>query len=296
MLQYVLNGVITASVLGLAGLGFVFQHRLAKFFNFSYASTFLVAPYACWVVLQGLPRSSTAMFFVAALVGVGCSVLFGLALEISLFRRLRIRGGGVLVPLLVSLGAYVAVQNAISLFAGDDTKVVWSGPARTGREVRVGPAVGRITDAQLVTLAVTVLVGGATIAMVGKTNLGLVLRAVADDSHLARVQGLNTNVIHMYAQGVASAIAGVAGLCSAIQTDLNPNVGLEVLLTVAAVMAIGGVVSLPGVLTGALALGLLESFSPLVADNRWQDTIVFGLLLVLLVVRPSGLLGRITDS
>jgi branched-subunit amino acid ABC-type transport system permease component len=293
MLQLILNSIIAASVYGLAGFGFVLHHRLAGFFDFSYAASFIVAPYLCWGLLHVAGDQGHLALSVCALGGIAGAGFLALAFE-QVFRLLRTRKAGPLVALLVSLALYIVVQNVISVVTRDETKTVLVGQARLGHLVSVGAASGRITDTQLTILFVAVAVGAIGTAVVYQTRVGRTLRAVANDSDLSLVHGLNVDAIHRYVQISGGAVCGLAGICNAIESDLNPTAGLGILLRVTAAMVIGGgaTAGIPGIMLGSLALGVFESFSPLILQNRWQDTIVFGLLILLLVAYPRALAGK----
>jgi branched-chain amino acid transport system permease protein len=292
MFQATLNAVFVASVYALVGLGFGWHYRLTKFFDFSYAVIFVIAPYACWGLLQFVRTRTLLAFWVCSIVGIACAIVFAAMLESFLFRPLRARSAGVLVPLLVSLGIYIVMQNAISLVAGDEMKTIWFVPAREGRLIEVGHVAGRMTNSQLTTVLLAILVYVMSLAIMYRSQVGLMLRAVADNADLGRVHGLNVNRLHVLGQGFGSIMCGIGGLCYAVDMDITPGVGLNILLKVAAALVIGGIGSLSGIMAGCFAIGLLENFTPFVLENRWQDTIVFSLLLILLLVRPAGLLGR----
>jgi branched-chain amino acid transport system permease protein len=290
--QATLNAIFVASVYALVALGFGWHYRLAKFFDFSYAVIFVVAPYACWTLLQFTRSRTLLTFWVCSAAGIACAIVFASTLESFLFRPLRARSAGALTQLLISLGVYVIMQNVISLTAGDEMKTIWVAPAKEGRLIEVGRMAGRITNSQLATVLLAILVYVISIAIMYRSQVGLMLRAVADNADLARIHGVNVNRIQVFGQGLGSIMCGIGGLCYAVDMDMTPGAGLNILLKVAAALAIGGIGSLSGIMAGCFAVSLLENFTPFILENRWQDTIVFSCLLVLLLVRPAGLLGR----
>src|ERR1700688_2073732 len=295
--QLFVNGVFAGSLFALVGLGFVLEYRVSRAFNFAYAGAMAVGAYSCWAILHlgaawrggiGAP-----LLLAAAAAGTTVAGAFGWLLERCAFRLLRRRRATSLVLLLASLGVLAMVQNVISLVVGDDTKVLRS-VARVSAISLSLPVVGavRLTTAQVGVIATGAFVGVALALLVGVTDWGRQVRAVANDVELATIVGIPVDKIHAQVRGLGGALAGMAGIWTALDTDLTPVIGFRPLVMVSVAMVIGGLGSVTGVVIGSLVVGLVQNLGVLFVETKWQDSIAFVLLLAFLVFRPQGLLGR----
>lgn len=295
--QLIINGFIVGSLYALAGLGFTIEYKVTRFFNFAYAAVFAVAPYGCWALLAALdapPRAvASPSFLLAGFSGILFAAWLSWVLEIIVFRQLRRRYVALLVMLLASLGTYIVIQNVISLLAGDDIKVIDPGIAVEGVALSIpGLGIARITSLQIGTVVIATVLGVGVSLALRLTTLGRQLRAVANDPELATIVGINSDAVHALVHVLGGMLGGLAALCLALQEGLMPSMGFGILLKVSAAMIIGGMGSLPGVVVGALIVGLLESLSVTLFDTKWQDAMVFSILLGFLFFRPQGLFGR----
>lgn len=295
--QLIANGLIAGVLYALIGIGFALQYQVNKFFDFSFAAVFAVGAYSCWAIIELFGRESTSAlsltFVIAAIGGVLTASLLGWLLEVIFYRPLRQRRTTSLVQLLVSLSIFVIVQNTISLFVGDDVKIINSSPVGPGLsfELPFGTAI-YITKIQIGTF-LTALCLSLILSLILKfSSWGIKLRAVSNDAQLANIFGIDTNKMHASVQAVGGGIAGVAAIWMALDTGFTPLLGFRVLVISMAAMVIGGVGSLPGVVLGAMIIGLIQNLGAIQFDTKWQDTIVFLLLLAFLLIRPQGLIGE----
>jgi branched-chain amino acid transport system permease protein len=216
-----------------------------------------------------------------------------LLLEAIIFHKLRQRRASPLVALLASLGGFIVIQNLLSLLAGDGTKVISPGPVAEGWVISI-PLMGsaRISSVQGLTMVATLGLGVGVSLLVTFASRGKQIRAVANDPELAQVVGINSNGIHLLVHAIGGALGGVAALCMALEEGFTPTMGFRIFLKVGAAMIIGGAGSLPGVVFGGLAIGLLETLSVTILDQKWQDALVFVVLLAFLFGKPEGLVGK----
>ena len=283
-MQIVVNGVISASIYLLVALGFSLIYTVTRFFHFAHAILFTAGAYFVFVfnVWLGFP------LVVAILLAVAATALGGCLLELSIYRPLRRRDGSPLVLVLASLGIYLALQNVISLIFGDDTKSLRSEVVREGFSV-LG---ARITAVQLVTVLVSVGLTVLVLLLLKKTGLGKAMRAVASDSELAYLSGIDSRRIILWTFAIGSALAGVAGILVALDVDMTPTMGMMPLMLGIVIMYIGGVGSLPGIVIGALLLATTQQVAVWYIGSQWQDPVAFLLLLLFLLFRPAGIFGR----
>lgn len=280
MLQQVIaNGLISSSVYLLVALAFGSSYAVLRFFDFSLAAVLVIAPYVAvlltsWHVPIGY----------AILVGVTASIAAGILLHLVAFEPLRQRGCSSVELLLASLGLYVVIQNLISVMFGDDAKRLVAG---LGEPIEC-------FGARLTVLQVVLILSAASAAiglgfLFAKSAFGLSLRAVADDSDLACIIGMDVRKTVLCAVAIGSALGGVAGVFLALDVAVTPTGGLKPLLGGIVAVVVGGSRTVRGPVLAALLIGELEHLSTLVLGSLWKDAVVFGLLIVVLLVRPRGL-------
>lgn len=284
--QLAINGLFSASVFALVAVGLGIVYRVAGFLDFSHAVLFVVAPYAayCLITRFGAPLWS------AALVGVLSSTAIGGLMGVALYAPLRRRHGTWLTLCLASLGMYVVLQNVISLACGDDVKSIRTWQAAEGIDV-LG---ARVTGVQLTIMAVGVATTCGTAVCLRATRAGRAVRAVAGDEELSAVSGVPVGRVVLVSFVLGSSLAGIAGILYSLDVDISPGMGLPVLMMAIAALVVGGVQSILGIAIGAILLGMARQFGAWVLGAQWQDAVAFIILLVFLLVRSQGLLGRRT--
>ncbi len=283
MLQLISHALVTASACAAVAVAFCLVYGVARFFHFAHAVVFTSGPYfALTLTSAGLPMVP------AILVAVALSTLLGCLMEVSTYRPLRHKGASSLILLLASLGIYIVLQNVISLVFGDDTKTIRSGVVREGIDV-LG---ARITPIQITTICVSVVLVVALALFLRRTKLGAAMRAVSSNPELARVSGIDSDRVILWAFAIGSALAGIAGILVALDVDMTPTMGMHALMMGVVAVIIGGVNSIPGVALGALLLGLAQHLGVWKISSQWQDAIAFIILLAFLLFRPQGFLGR----
>lgn len=264
------------------GFGLVFA--TTRFFHFAHGAVYTAGAYLAlvfvkWLGLPLLPGAAAAVVLCAAL---------GLAMELVLYRPLRRRGATPLVLLLASLGAYIVLQNTISLVFGDQTQTLRSGVVRVGL-----PVLGaRITPVQIWIIAVAVALTVLVWLLVKKTRLGISMRAVANDPELALISGVPADTVILASFVLGSALAGAAGILVAMDVDMTPTMGMNALIMGVVAVIVGGTGSVPGIALGALLLAAAQHFGVWQISSKWQDAIAFVILLVFLLFRPQGFFGR----
>lgn len=281
--QTLLNTLIAASEYALVGLSFAVIYIVARFFHFSHGAVFTCAAYAAYTAKTQLELSLGPTVVMA----IGVAGLLGIALELGVYRKLRRRGANKLTLLVASMGLYLVLQNTISLIFGDSVKVL--------RDVGPDKAMvfwgGRITNIQvwiILTSPVTFALVWATLKF---TRLGKVLRAVANDSELSKVVGIDVEKATLIAFVVGSTLAGLAAVVISLNVDMTPTMGMNALMMAVVVVIIGGVKSLRGIAVAAMLLAAARNFGVIWVGAEWQDAIAFLLLSAFLLLRPQGLFG-----
>ncbi len=284
-LTNLINGLSLGSVYAIIALGYTMVYGIAKMLNFAHGDIIMVGGYVCFCAVNylGLPTGIGVVLSIVA-----CTVL-GIVIERLAYKPLR--NAPSLDVLITAIGVSYFLQNAALLIWGSDTK---SFPSVVNL-----PSVS-LFDGQLVVSAitiVTVLTGIVVMVLLtmftGKTRMGKAMRACSEDRGAATLMGINVNSTISLTFAIGSGLAAVAGvlMCSAYPT-LIPTTGSLPGIKAFTAAVIGGIGSIPGAFVGGLVLGVIEIFAKAYVGTQLADAIVFAVLIVVLLVKPSGLLGK----
>jgi branched-chain amino acid transport system permease protein len=201
---------------------------------------------------------------------------------------MRKRNKPPLAYLIASIGLYVVLQNCISLYFGDDTKVIRTGEVTVGHQFMGA----YITDIQIVTIIVSITLFVGVNLFLKYTKIGKAIRAVSSNPELSNVYGINSNRIILIVFGIGSALAAVAGILSAMDTNMTPTFGFNLLLYGVVAMIIGGVGSTKGLIAGALLVASAQHLAAYYIDSKWMDAVTYVILIAFLVWKPLGFSGQ----
>jgi branched-chain amino acid transport system permease protein len=282
--QFILNGIIAGSVYTLVAVGFAVIYRTVRFFHFAHGVVFTAGAYFTYLFKAWLGWP----VIIAVPMAIGLCAGLGVLIEVSVYRPLRHKDASALILLLASLGVYIVLQNIISMFFGDDTKTIRSGIVKEG----INLLGARITPVQITIIIVSLLLVISCFLFLKYTKTGRSMRAVANNLELAQMTGINSDRMIIWAVALGSVLAGIAGILVALDVDMTPTMGMNALLMGVAAVIIGGVDSLPGVALGALLLGMAQNLGVWKISSQWQDAIAFFILLMFLLFRPQGFLGK----
>lgn len=282
--QLLLNGVVGGGIYSLVAIGFVLIYQSTRFFHFAHGAVYTFGAYFAYLFSIQLGLDRLMAFPLACIF----TMLLGVALELSIYKPMRKRKATDLTLLIASLGLYIVLQNIISMVLGDDTKTMRMGEVVEGHEV-LG---ARITDIQIAIIVTSIVLIVLMSLIITQTKFGKALRALANDPELARLSGINSDRYIMYAFAIGSFLAAVAAIMISFDTDMTPTMGFNVLVKGVIAVIIGGMGSLPGAALGALFLGLAENLGVYWLPSKWQDTIAFVILILFLLFRPYGILGK----
>ncbi len=285
ILQYFINGISIGAVYAIIALGYTMVYGIAKMLNFAHGDVIMVGAYISFCVTSylGLPAivSVVAAMLVCTLLGI---VIEGLAYK-------PLRGASSLAVLITAIGVSYFLQNAAQLIWGPApftfTSVVTMKPIHLFDDQIV------ITGEVILTIAVSVAVMIGLTLFTGKTKMGKAMRAVSEDRDAAQLMGINVNRTISTTFAIGSALAAVAGilLCSVVPT-LQPTTGSMPGIRAFTAAVFGGIGSIPGAMLGGILLGLIETFAKAYLSTQFSDAIVFFVLIVILLVKPAGLLGK----
>ncbi|GLW99784.1 branched-chain amino acid ABC transporter permease [Microtetraspora sp. NBRC 16547] len=295
MSQLVWNGLFVGSFYALVALGYSMVYGIIKLLNFAHGDLYMLGAFIGFAVLGAAGGVSAAMalpLLLAVLVlTMGVTGLAGVLLERVAYRRLR--GAPRLSLLITAVGASFALEYGMRAAAGADPRVY---PVRLGgTSVEVLGA--RITLQQLALVAVAVVLMLGLNLLVTRSREGRAMRAVALDPKAAALMGIDVDAVISRTFFLGSALAGAAGvMAGAHYGKIDFMMGFLIGLKAFTAAVIGGIGNIPGTMLGGLLLGLLESFGTFWLGGEWRDVFAFGVLILFLTVRPTGLLGeRVTE-
>ena len=285
ILQYLINGISIGSVYAIIALGYTMVYGIAKMLNFAHGDVIMVGAYISFCVTNylGLP---TVVSIVAAMA---VCTLLGILIEGLAYKPLR--GTPSLAVLITAIGVSYFLQNAAQLIWGTAPKNFTSVVTMQPIMLFGGKVV--ITGEVILTVVVSALVMVGLTLFTGKTRTGKAMRAVSEDRDAAQLMGINVNRTISTTFAIGSALAAVAGvlLCSTIPT-LQPTTGSMPGIRAFTAAVLGGIGSMPGAMLGGVLLGVIETFSKKYISTDFSDAIVFGVLILILLLKPTGLLGK----
>jgi branched-chain amino acid transport system permease protein len=293
--QQLVNGLTLGSVYALLALGYSIVYGILQLLNFAHGEVYMMGSFAGYFVLIGLGGpASPAVPVVLVLVlmflsGALAAGLLGVAIERFAYRPLR--DAPRIAPLITALGMSFFIQStALLLFGADVRSMDTSELISPSTGIHVGPL-----DISLVRILVIVSAALMMIALmlfVRRTKLGKAMRAVAYDREAAEMMGVDVNRTIVAAFFIGSILAGVAGVMVGLVFDRVWHLmGFTAGLKAFTAAVIGGIGNIPGAMLGGLLIGLAEAFTAGYISSTFQNLIVFGLLILVMLVRPSGLLG-----
>ena len=284
-LQHLINGVYIGAIYAIIALGYTMVYGIAKMLNFAHGDVIMVGAYMSYTVVSNLGIPVIPSILIAMAV---CTVL-GIVIEGLAYKPLR--GASSLAVLITAIGVSYFLQNAAQL--------IW-GPANINfeRVVSAKPLVlfdGALSISMevVVTLIIAVIIMVALTTFVNKTKMGKAMRAVSEDRAAAQLMGINVNKTISTTFAIGSALAAVAGvlLCSKVQS-VWPTVGSMPGIRAFTAAVFGGIGSIPGAMLGGMLLGLIETLGGAFISTQFSDAIVFMVLIIILLLKPAGLLGK----
>lgn len=282
--QIIINILLSGFIYLLLAISFTLIYYPTKFFHLAHAVTITFAAYFTYLFSQQLGLS---LWLSIPLSVIGATAI-GVICEISVYKPLRKRNATPLIFLITSLGLYIILQNLISLTWGDDTKSIRTGEVKVGNEIFGA----YITDIQIVIIVVSISLFVATLLLLKYTKIGKNMRAVSSNKELSNIFGINSNYIILWSFGIGSALAAIAGILVAFDTDMTPTMGFNLLLYGVVAMIIGGVGSNWGLVGGAFLLATAQHLGAYYIDSKWMDAIAYIILILFLIWKPLGFSGK----
>ena len=285
LIQTLISGLSLGSIYALIALGYTMVYGIAKMLNFAHGDVIMVGAYVCFFATGqfGLPPLAGVL-----LAMVVCTVL-GMVIERLAYKPLRQSAS--LAVLITAIGVSYFLQNSALLLWKSDPKVFTS-VVGTGSVKLFGGEL-TITHVAIVTVLACVVIMLALTWFTGRTKMGKAMRACSEDKAAAQLMGIDVDRTISMTFAIGSALAAIAGvlLCSTYPS-LMPTTGSLPGIKAFTAAVFGGIGSIPGAMLGGILMGIIEQLSKTYISTLWSDAIVFGVLVLVLVVKPTGLLGK----
>ncbi len=283
-LSYLISGISLGSVYAIIALGYTMVYGIAKMLNFAHGDVIMVGGYVSFIMSYNLGLNIWLSLVIAMAV---CTVL-GVVIEALAYKPLRQAPS--LAVLITAIGVSYLLQNAALLIFGANPKSYT--PILDG-QVELFDGQLKISYVTILTVAACIVIAVALTLFTGKTKMGKAMRACSEDKAAAQLMGINVNRTISLTFAIGSALAAVAGvlLCS-FSPSLMPTTGSMPGIKAFTAAVFGGIGSIPGAFLGGILLGIIESLAKAYISTELSNAILFGVLIIVLLVRPAGLLGK----
>jgi len=296
--QQLVFGLALGAVYGLIALGYTMVYGILLMINFAHGELFMIGAYVGWAVLTWLINAQLGglhpiwVLPMLLLMAMSVTGVLGVALERFAYRPLYTRGATRLGPLISAVGASIFLQNAVMLTQGARMKVYMTS-LLFPRNWYVHIAGVRISALVMVMISVALSLMWLLNLLVQRTTLGRCMRAVAEDREVAAVMGVNVRQVISLTFLLGSALGGAAGvLVGLYYTQIDFFMGYSAGLKAFTAAVLGGIGNLKGAMLGGLMLGVIESLAVTFINPAYRDVVAFAVLILVLVFRPTGLLGE----
>lgn len=280
--QQLINGLSLGSIYALMALGYTMVYGIIGLINFAHGDIYMVGAFLGYMLVTSVglgvfPSIVIAMLFTA---------LLGVIIEKVAYKPLR--KSTRIAALITAIGVSYLLQNVMIYFVGPEVRAFPT--TLTNRTLDLG--LFTITTQQLMILAVTVILMTALQFIIKKTKMGQAMRAVSVDADAARLMGINVDNVISFTFALGSALAGAGGVLVGIYyNSISPMMGLTPGIKAFVAAVFGGIGSVPGAMLGGVIIGLIESVVSMIGLSTWKDAVVYAILIIILIVRPGGLLG-----
>ena len=284
-LSYLISGISLGSIYAIIALGYTMVYGIAKMLNFAHGDVIMVGAYVCFFAASRYGLPPVVGVLLAMLV---CTAL-GMTIERLAYKPLR--NAPSLAVLITAIGMSYFLQNAAQLLWSSNPKVFTSVVGNGAFKLFNGAL--SISYVTVVTIISCIVIMIVLTTLVQKTKMGKAMRACSEDKAAAQLMGINVNTTISFTFAIGSALAALAGvlLCSAYPT-LTPTTGSLPGIKAFTAAVFGGIGSIPGAFLGGILLGIIEIFAKAYISTQLSDAIVFAVLIIVLIVKPTGLLGR----
>ncbi|MBQ0742617.1 MAG: high-affinity branched-chain amino acid ABC transporter permease LivH [Pseudomonas sp.] len=294
-IQQLLNGLTVGSTYALIAIGYTMVYGIIGMINFAHGEVYMIGSYIAFMAiaalalfgLEYLPLMIAGAFVISMIV----TSAYGYSIERVAYRPLR--GGNRLIPLISAIGMSIFLQNLVRLAQGSRDIAM---PSLVTGGFSIGPDAGfqaSLSYMQMIIFAVTLVTMTLLTLFITRSRMGRACRACAEDLKMTNLLGINTNGIIALTFVIGAALAAVAGVLLGMYYGvINPYIGFMAGLKAFTAAVLGGIGSIPGAVLGGLLLGVTEAITSGYFSSEYKDVVAFSLLILILLFRPSGILGR----
>ena len=294
-LQQLVNGLTIGSTYALIAIGYTMVYGIIGMINFAHGEVYMIGSYIAFIAITLLAMAGVdsllPIMFVAFAASMIVTSAYGYSIERVAYRPLR--GGNRLIPLISAIGMSILLQNTVMLSQDSKDKAIPNllpGNFVLGESTMSGVTVSYM---QVLIFVVTFLAMLGLSLFISRSRLGRACRACAEDLKMANLLGINTNQIIALTFVIGAALAAVAGVLLGMQYGvINPHLGFLAGIKAFTAAVLGGIGSIPGAVLGGLLLGVAEAFGADLFGDQYKDVVAFSLLVLVLLFRPTGILGR----
>jgi branched-chain amino acid transport system permease protein len=300
MIELLVYGIILGSIIALGAIGITLIVRVADVSNYAHGDFMTFGAYIALGVNGGVlsgvaflqqkmgPLTFGLGLLLALVPAAILTALIAIAIDRWVYRPLRGRGASPILLSMVSMGIAFAVRGVIYIIWGADFHFYFKGI----RRMLFLPLGIKIRPDEIFIIVICWGLVALTYLFLSRTRMGKGLRAVADNRELARVAGIGTERVIVWAWGISGGLAAIAGVLYGIETQLRPEMGWTFLLPLFAAITLGGIGSMGGALVGALVMGIAQQLSTAFLAPTYKPAVAFLIMVIVLLVKPEGIFGR----
>lgn len=287
-IQLLINGIQVGALYALIAVGFSLIFGTTKIFHFAHGATFTIAAYFFYYSYTILDL----YLLISILISIGAACLFGIFMDRVIYSPIQRHEGSFFTVFVASLGVGIVVQNIIGIVFG---RGFIASPNSLSKSIEVVDGLYLSPISGIAILCAVFLFWGLHLFL-NKTNIGIALRALAENNELIRIYGLNARNFSTIAFVLGSLLVIPAAVLTTMSSGLNPAVGHHIMLISLAATIVGGVGSLKGAAYAGLLLGLGENLALMYFEPQWSEAVTFVLLFLFIIFRPSGFFGQVVKS
>lgn len=293
-IQQLLNGLTIGSTYALIAIGYTMVYGIIGMINFAHGEIYMLGSYVGFMIITALMlmgiHSPVLLITAAFAVSILITSCYGWSIERVAYRPLR--GSNRLIPLISAIGMSIFLQNLVRFAQGSRDIAM---PALVQGGIAFGPEghAATLSYMQMIIFIVTFVSMYGLTKFISKSRMGRACRACAEDIKMANLLGIDTNNVIALTFVIGAALASIAGILLGLYYGMiNPSIGFMAGLKAFTAAVLGGIGSIPGAMIGGLILGVTEAMTSAYLSSEYKDVVAFGLLIVILLVMPTGILGR----
>lgn len=283
LIQQLVNGLFLGSIYALMALGYTMVYGIIKLINFAHGDVYMIGAFVGYFLINQLHLS----FFPALILSMIASAVLGVVIEFLAYRPLR--KSTRIAVLITAIGVSYLLENVMIYFFSSDTCPF----PQDIKMMTFNLGFIRVTNIQLLILATSVVLMVALQLIIKKTKMGKAMRAVSVDADAAQLMGINVNRTISFTFALGSALAAAGGMLIGLYyNSIDPLMGMVPGIKSFIAAVLGGIGIIPGAALGGFVIGLIETLSTAVGLSNYKDALVYVVLIVILLIRPAGILGK----